>query len=172
MVDAEFLLQQAVLRFHHVADRILREAHARLHFRIARRARKAVADRIRADDEVFVGIERLAGADHEVDAVVIAAERRHHQDGVGFLFIQRAVRHVGDRKVCDCLTAFELEVTFVVKLVWRLLWRMRRGRNRQQQAKPSHLDDAFHACSPYRLTFRSVARDDTARQLACEAFCA
>ena len=44
-----------------------RELHARLRLRIARRGRKTVGDRIGADDEIFLSVKRLAGADHEVE---------------------------------------------------------------------------------------------------------
>src|SRR6185437_7977887 len=124
--------------------------HARLRLRIARRGREPVADRIGADDEVFFGIERLARPDHEVDTVMIAADRRHHQDGVGFLRIQRAVGDVGDREILDRLAAFELEVTFAEGLVWRLLRRVRRCRQQEKQAghKAGDTCDRLHLFPP------------------------
>ncbi|MGY4427533.1 hypothetical protein ACVWWO_000010 [Bradyrhizobium sp. F1.13.1] len=42
----------------------------------------------------FVGIQRFARSDHEVDAMVISGDCGHHQDGIGFIRIQDAVRHV------------------------------------------------------------------------------
>ena len=128
MVDAEFFLQQAILRFHHVADGEFRKAHMRLRLRIAGRGRQPVGDRIGADDEIFVGIERLAGADHEIDAVMIARDRRHHQDDVRFFGVQCAVRDIGDREILDRLAAFQSEVAFTKELVRRLLRCMRQSR--------------------------------------------
>ncbi|MGA2057966.1 MAG: hypothetical protein ABSG88_22005 [Bradyrhizobium sp.] len=156
-----------------IADREFRKAHARLRFGIARRGREPVADRIGADDEIPVGVERLAGTDHEIDAVVIAADRRHHQDGVGFFLIQCPMRNIGDREILDRLAAFELEIAFVVGLVRRLLWRMRRRRERQQQAKACnkarHMDNTFHACFPLII---EIAPDDRRAEEGCEAFAA
>ena len=112
--------------------------------RIARRGRQAVGDRIGADDEILVGVERLAGADQEVEPVVIARDRRHHQDGVGLLVVERAVGDVGDRKVPDRLAAFQLEVAFAVALVRRLLRGVRCGRQRHQQCGGDDVSDTFH----------------------------
>ena len=130
-----FSFEQAILRFHHVAHGEFRKTHARLGLGIARRGRKAIADRIGANDEVFVGIERLAGADHEIEAVMVAAQRRHHQNGVGFLVVELAVGDVGDREILDRLAAFELEVAFAIELVRRLLRRMGQSGQRQQRAQ-------------------------------------
>jgi hypothetical protein len=101
-------------------------------FELLGEVEKAVGDRIGANDEIFVGIERLAGADHEVEPVVIARDRGHHQDGVGFFGVQGAVGDVGDREILDRLAAFEFEVAFAVGLMRRLLRRMRRGGQRPQ----------------------------------------
>ena len=108
---------------------------------------KPVGDRIGADDEIFLGVERLARADHEIEPVVIAGYRGHHQDGVGFLGVQRAVGNVGDREILDRLAAFQLEIAFAVELVRRLLRRMRRSRQRQQQAGGNKMCDAIHVSS-------------------------
>ncbi len=68
----------------------------------------ASAQHVGADDEVAVGVERLAGADHVVppaglagfvaDAggVRVARESVQHQDGVGFGGVQFAISFVGD----------------------------------------------------------------------------
>ena len=148
MVDAELFLHQPVLRFHHVADGELRKSHARLGLGIARRGRQPVGDGVGADDKILVGVERLAGADHEVDAVVIAGDRRHHQNGVGLLLVELAVGDVGDRKILDRLAAFELEVALGEGLMRRLLRRMRRGGQRQQQAGGGETGNAFHSLAP------------------------
>jgi hypothetical protein len=127
MLDPELLFHQAKLGLDHVADREFRELHARLRLGIARRCGQTVPDRVGADDEIFVGVERLSRADHEIDPVMISRDRRHHQDGVGFVGIQRAVGHIGDREVLDHFTAFEREVSLAVELVRWLLRRVRRG---------------------------------------------
>jgi hypothetical protein len=127
VLDAEFFLHQTVLRLHHVADLKLRKLHARLRFGIARRSREAVRDRIGANDEILFGVERLAGADHEVDAMMVAAHSRHHQDRVGSAGVERAVRDIGNREVLDRLAALQCEIAFAVELMRRLLRRMRRG---------------------------------------------
>jgi len=145
VIDAKLLLHQAVLRLHHVADGEFRELHARLRLRIARRGRETVRDRIGADDEIFVGVQRLAGADQEIEPVVIARDRRHHQDRVGLLVIELAVGDVGDRKILDHVAAFELEIAFAVGLVRRLLRGMRRGRQRQQQSGGDDVSDPIHS---------------------------
>ena len=102
-------------------------------------------DRIGADDEIFVGVERLAGADHEVEPVMIAGDRRHHQDGVGFLGVERAVGDVGDREILDHLAAFQLEVAFAV---------------RSDAA-------AVAACAPRRAATAAVRRQ---RRIRCDLF--
>ena len=58
--------EQPVLRGDHVADRELGELHARLRAAVARRRGQAVADRVGTDDKIFVGIQRLARANHEI----------------------------------------------------------------------------------------------------------
>src|SRR5262249_56527667 len=51
---------------------------------------------------------------------MIAADGRHHQDGVRFVSVERAMRHIGDREVLDDLPAFEREVSNAIELVRRL----------------------------------------------------
>jgi hypothetical protein len=121
MGEAEMLHEQAVLRGDHVADLELGELHARLGAAVARRRGQAVADRIGTDDEIPVGIERLARADHEIQTMVIAADGGDHQNGVGFVGVELAVRHIGNGKVLDHLAAFQREVARAVELVRRLL---------------------------------------------------
>ena len=43
---------------------------------------------------------------------MISRNRRHHQNGVGLLGVQRAIGDVRDRKILDNLAAFQLEVAF------------------------------------------------------------
>jgi hypothetical protein len=129
----------------------------RLRFRIAGRGREAVGDRVGADDEIFFGVERLAGADHEVNAVVVAGNRGHHQDGIGFLGVQRAMGDIGDRKILDRLAAFQFEVPFGVKLVRRLLRRVGQSGQRQQ-AGGDESCDALHGCFPVLASYAGLTR--------------
>ena len=72
MVESQYRLMKEKLGIDHVADVEFRKLHARLRPGIARRGREAVGNRVGADDEIFLGIERPAGADHEVEPVMIA----------------------------------------------------------------------------------------------------
>ena len=111
-VDAE-MIEQHRLRAHHVADgddgKV--EAPGLAGRRIGRGrpgGAHAAADDVGADDEITVGVDRLAGPDHGlpparlagdrmvVDHVLVAGQRMADQDGVAALGIQRAVGLVGD----------------------------------------------------------------------------
>ena len=129
-VDAE-MVEQHRLRAHHVADGddgkfeapglagpgIGRGRAGRAH---------AAAEHVRADDEIAVGVDRLAGADHglppaglagdrmHVGDMLVAGERVADQDGVAALGVERAVGLVGDlerrrarrrRRACSGLSA-------------------------------------------------------------------
>ena len=111
-VDAE-AIEQHGLRAHHVGngdDRKIQPPHF-AGGRIGRgrpgRAH-AAADHIGADDEVAVGIERAAGADHGLPPAGLAGDRMHivdvlvagqrmaDQDGVGAVGVEFAIGLVGD----------------------------------------------------------------------------
>jgi hypothetical protein len=83
---------------------------------------------------------------------MVAGDRRHHQNGVGFFGIQRAVGDVGDRKILDRLAALQFQVAFAKELMRRLLRRMGRDGQRQQQAQTKthgcEMRDAFHWFPP------------------------
>jgi hypothetical protein len=64
---------------------------------------------------------------------MIARDRRHHQDRVRFLRIERAMGDIGDREILDRLPALELEVAFGKGLVRRLLRRVGGCRPRQRE---------------------------------------
>src|SRR5712692_9718049 len=115
------MLHQLVLRRDHVANRKFREFHPWLRAGIARGGGETIPDRVRADDEILGWIERLAWTDHEIEPVVIAADRSHHQDHVGFFRVQRSVCDVGDREILDYLAAFQSEIADAVELVRRLV---------------------------------------------------
>jgi hypothetical protein len=100
--------------------------------------RQAIADGVGGDDEVLRGIERLAGADEEVQAMVVAADGGDHQDGGGLLRVQRAVRDVRDGEVLDDLAALERELAEPGLLVWRLIGPVRNPRQGRQREPGEH----------------------------------
>jgi len=120
VVDAKLVLEQLVLRLDHVPHGEARELHARLRLAVTGRGGQAVADGVRGHDEILGRVQRLAGADQEVEPMVIPGQRRDHQDGIRLLGVERAVRHVGDGEVLDDLSALQLEVTDLVELVGRI----------------------------------------------------
>ena len=116
-VDAE-VVEKMRLRPHHVADRHHgeRQAVRPPRFRVdGGRPRAAVArsDHVRADDEIFLRVQRAARADQEVPPprlllrrvlprketrrVGAPGERVLHQDGVALLAVELPVRLVGER---------------------------------------------------------------------------
>src|SRR5436309_1469252 len=117
VVDAELLLEQPALRLHHVAHPELRKLHARLRLAVARRSREPVADGVGGDHEVLRRVQRLARPDEEVQAVMVAGQRRHHEDRVRLPGVERAVGDVGDREILDDLAALQLEIPHRVGLV-------------------------------------------------------
>ena len=106
------MIDQHLLQPHHVANGDYRKRHGirttrgGVDGRGSRRA-AATAQHIRTDDEILVGVERLARPDHVVpparlagfrtDAggMRIAGKRVQDQDGIALLRVQRAIRLVG-----------------------------------------------------------------------------
>ena len=106
-------IQQHGLRAHHVGNGDDRKIQSP-HFAGGRIGRgrpgraHAAADHIGADDEVAVGIERAAGADHgfppaglaghrmHVVDVLVAGQRMADQNGVGAVGVEFAIGLVGD----------------------------------------------------------------------------
>ncbi len=125
LVDAEMVDQQ-LLRLDHVADGDDREmqpvglAGRRIDLLGADGAH-AAAQEVRADDEIFVGVERLARPDdivppaalpgQRVDAgeELIAGQGMAHQDGVGFIAIEPAIGLIGQGKGPEIEPGIELE---------------------------------------------------------------
>ena len=111
-VDAE-MVEQHRLRAHHVANGDDRKVEAPRHAGVGIGRRRpggahAAAEDIGADDEIALGVDRPAGADHGlppaglagqrmgVGDVLIAGERMADQHGVAALGIERAVGLIGD----------------------------------------------------------------------------
>src|SRR6266849_1736220 len=72
--DAE-RVEQPALTLNHVADAKSRESQIRLRGAIAWRGGQPVADRVGADDEVAVRIERPVGPDKKIQAMMGRADR-------------------------------------------------------------------------------------------------
>ena len=94
-----------------------------------------VAQRVRADDEVLVGVQRPAGSDQVVDLMMVQPEAMHEQDGVVLGGVELAVGDVGHLEVLDDPAALQLELTEVGKLMGRLIGPVGRGERaiRQRQ---------------------------------------
>jgi hypothetical protein len=137
MIDAE-VVQQKLLALDHVPDRKFGEIRTVLALAVAGAGREPVADRISCNDEELVGVDRLARADEEVDAVVVARDGRDHQHHIGFVVVQLAMGDVRDREVLDDLAVFELEVANWVELVGRVI------RSVSQRGRPSERNSAYH----------------------------
>ena len=78
------------------------------------------AQRVRADDEVLVGVQGPARPDHVVELVVIAREAVLEQDGVVFGGVQLAVGDVRHPEVVDDPAPLELQFAELGHLVRRL----------------------------------------------------
>jgi len=128
LVDPQMVDQQA-LRAHHVGDRDDREVQP---VRLAGggvgllgpdRA-QAAAQHVGADDEIAVGVERLARPHHQVppsrlagDRVgfgdeLVARQRMADEDGVRSVCIQRAVCLVGEREGAELGSAVQAQLLF------------------------------------------------------------
>jgi hypothetical protein len=78
---------------------------------------------------------------------MVAADRRHHQDRVGFLLVQRAVGDVGDREILDHLAAFQRQVADLVGLVrWLVRSVGKRGRGDESRRECKHPCMREHEC--------------------------
>ena len=120
------MIEQHGLRAHHVADGDDREIEAPgLAGRRIGRGRAggahAAADHVRADHEIALGVDRLAGPDHGLPPaalagdrmlarhVLVAGERVADQHRIGALGIERAVGLVGDLERRELDAGVELE---------------------------------------------------------------
>jgi hypothetical protein len=124
LFDAE-MIQQSALHLNHVANgdgwkiAAVRPSGRRVEAAGSRRA-ATPAEEVRADHEVLVGIDRLAGTDHDVPPariilgvvsghVGVAAEGMAEEDGVVLRGAERAVGFVGDRHTRQPPAEFQLE---------------------------------------------------------------
>ena len=53
--------------------------------------------------------------------MMVAADRRHHEDRVRFFSVQRSMRDIGDREVLDHIAALQFEIADPIELMWRLI---------------------------------------------------
>ena len=125
-LDSE-MLDEFLLRPDHVADRHRREIEAPefARFVLVRAARPgrahAAAEHIGADDEIAVGIDRLAGPHHglppaglagqrmRLGDILIAGQRMADQDRVGPVRVQPSVGAIGDLDLAQRDAAVERE---------------------------------------------------------------
>jgi hypothetical protein len=112
--------EQALLARDHVAYGKPRKQQIRLRSAVARRRCQSVADRIDADDEVAVGIERTARSDQEIQPVMGRADRGQDQDDVVVGRRAPAMRDITEREIADHLAAFERQVTHIKRLMCRI----------------------------------------------------
>ena len=112
------MVDEQGLRADHVADR--HHWHAEPKELACRRiggsrsrGAQAAAEHIRADDEIAVGVDRLARTDHDfppaglarqwmgIGDMLVAGQRMADQNSVGFVGIERAIGLIGDGKWCE-----------------------------------------------------------------------
>lgn len=110
LINAE-RVEHALLAAHHVADGEAGKGHAALAAGVGGRGGLAVADGVDGEDAVAGRVECAAGADHEVEAVVDAADgaERHH-DRLAAVF-QPAVHGEGDGEVFNRFARVERQTT-------------------------------------------------------------
>ena len=116
-LDAE-MIEQHGLRPHHVANRDHRKIEAvGLSGGRVERGRAggphAAAERVGTDDEIAIGVDRRARADHQrpparlaghrmiVGRVLVAGQRVADEDGVGAIGVERPVGLIGDLQVIE-----------------------------------------------------------------------
>ena len=161
LVDAE-VIDQHRLRTHHVADGDDRKIEAiGLAGRRIDRGRPgrahAAADHVRADDEIAVGVDRLAGADHDVPPAALAGDRMDvmdmlvagqrvtHEHGVALRRIERAVGLVGDLERREIDAGIELQRLVGAKTHHLRMRVLRFVQSRCDIAAGSEFD-AIHVC--------------------------
>jgi len=80
-----------------------------------------VAQRVRADDEVLVGVERTAGANQVIDLVMVEPKAMHEQDGIVLGGVESAVGDVRHFEVREDTAALQLQIAEVRDLVRGLI---------------------------------------------------
>src|SRR4051794_31421023 len=79
------------------------------------------AQRIRADDEVLVSVERSAGPDHVIELVMVQSEAVLEQDGVVLGGVQLAVSDIGHLQILEGTATFQLKFPELRDLMRRLI---------------------------------------------------
>ena len=142
--DTEPLGHHLVLGAHHVADCIAGKIRPQP---ILRRGRGATTDRISPDDEIFIGVKRLAGADMRIIGMPATAGAGHQQNGVALVRIQRAPGDIPNLHGSDLTAIFKGEPAGIIDRLGLSLRRHRchHQRGRQHPSQPFHAKRC-HAC--------------------------
>jgi hypothetical protein len=115
-LDAEFFDDQPMLRANVVADGDARKTRGvERRRRIARRGRKAVANLIDQNDEIFAWIERPPRADIGLfDDLARARIPGRKQDRIVFLRRQRPEGRIGELQTADRAALLEFEIAEII----------------------------------------------------------
>lgn len=111
-LDTEVLGDQAVLAEDIVVHRDVWESRlvARCG-RIAGRRRKSVAEHVRHDDEVLVRVKAAPGPNQPFILPVTTRVPGRIDDRVSLVFVQRAIRLIGQARIPQCLLRLEYDVS-------------------------------------------------------------
>src|SRR6476661_453584 len=82
--------------------------------------------------------------------MMIAADRRHHEDRVRFFSVQRSMRDIGDREVLDHIAALQFEIADPIELMWRLIRSVRQCDARHQRHETSECSEQSRYMSSLR----------------------
>src|ERR1700722_1006029 len=126
------------------------------------------AQRIRADDEVLVGVERSAGPDHVIELVMVQSEAVLEQDGVVLGGVQFAVSDIGHLQVLEDTATFQLEFPKLRDLVRRLIrpvGKCSRGiRQHEGNKYTANSQHGLHRSFPLCSTAQSRSRQTESRE--------
>ena len=117
-LDSEVLGDQLVLSLDLVVERDLREVRLVVRGRrVARRARKPIAEHVRDDDEVLAGVEGHVLADEPFIVPVEARVPRRIDDRVALVGVQLAERLVRELRVLERVAVLKREISEIEGLV-------------------------------------------------------
>jgi hypothetical protein len=125
---------------------------------IAWRGGQPIADRVGADDEVAVRIERPVGPDEKIQPVMGRADRGQDQDDIVVGGHTRPVRHIADPKIANDFAAFERQVAELQRLM-----RTVDPARLQRRMMPAACRAGSHPHSPRR------DQNGSARTIECES---